>query len=143
MIFKSERRAEYRHETIAEKLINRAFEAVHLGQCQREEFGQQIVHRLRPKLTRQHGRIDHVAEQHRDLLLLAAQTVAIGKDARGQIARRIAGWRAPQFGAARRPIRARLRVTAIRAEALRRLHRLRANRAVCRTGRRSERQSGL
>ena len=55
MVFVCQRRAEQRHEAVAEELIDRAFDAMHLGHRQLEERVERVVHPLCAKALRQLG----------------------------------------------------------------------------------------
>ena len=89
MVFVRHRRAEQRHEAVAEELVDGAFEAVHFGQRQREELVEQVVHRVGTQALRELGRIGHVAKQHRDLLAFAFQRRVRLQDLLRQVRRRV------------------------------------------------------
>ena len=71
MVLVRQWRAEQRHETVTEKLVDRALQQMHLGQGKFEELVEQLVHLVGPQVPRQLDRIGDVAEQHRHLLALA------------------------------------------------------------------------
>ena len=80
MILVRQRCAEQRHEAVAEKLVDRAFEAMDLAQRELEKLIQQRVHRIRAHALHQLGRVRHVAEQHGHLLALAFERRVRGED---------------------------------------------------------------
>ena len=90
MILVRQRRAEQRHEAIAEELIDRALVAVHLGQRRFEERTEDRVHALGTRALGHLGRIGDVAEQHRDRLALAFEGAARAQDFLGQVSRCVA-----------------------------------------------------
>ena len=107
MVFIGERRAEDRHEAIAQELIHGALEAMHFGQRTRKEIREQGMHRFGAERTRERGRVHHIAEQYRDLFLLTAQGVSIGEDLLremgwGVIGRAVREFRRVRAGAAQR-----------------------------------------
>ncbi len=82
MVFLGQRRAEQRHKAVAGELRRRASEAVHFGKRGIDERTNQLVHRLGTETLGQCGRIDDVAEQHRDLFNFAGEPVVAGRDPR-------------------------------------------------------------
>ena len=89
VILVGDRRAEERHEAIAQELVHRPLVAVHVGQRQLEEPAQQHVHGVRAQPLRQPGGADDVAEQHADGLPLALHGAARGQDLLGEVPRRV------------------------------------------------------
>ncbi len=90
VVLVGQRRAEQRHEAVAEELVDRALVAVDLAHRQLEEAVEQRVHALGPDPLGERRGVGDVAEQHGDLLALALQGRARGQDALGQVLGRIA-----------------------------------------------------
>ena len=76
MIFAGERRAEERHEAIAEELVDRALVAVDFIEAELKKSFQQTVHRFGAQDFGQRRRVGQVAEEDSDLLALALERVA-------------------------------------------------------------------
>ena len=89
VVLVGQRRAEQRHEAVAEELVDGALVAMDLGQRQLEESIEQIVHRVGAEPLGQRGRADQVAEQHGDRLPLAGQRRPRGEDSLGEVTRRV------------------------------------------------------
>src|SRR5262249_20889187 len=68
VILPGERRAEERHEAVAEKLVDGALVAVDFAEAHLEEPFQQTVHRFGPEDLGEWRRIGEVAEENRHLL---------------------------------------------------------------------------
>ncbi len=107
VVLVGDRRAEERHEPVAEELVDRAFVAMHLGERGLEEAAEEDVHALGAEPLGQRGRADHVAEEHGDRLALALERAAGGEDLLGEVPRRVRPRDAG--GSARRPRRGRPR----------------------------------
>ena len=87
MVLVRQRRAEQGHETIAQELIDGAFDAMNFRHCQREQGIQDVVHLLGPRLPSQFGRIGHVAKQHSHLFALALDGGVAAEDLARQMRR--------------------------------------------------------
>ena len=84
-----DRRAEQRHETVAQELIDGALVAMDLSQRAVEEAAQQRVHFVGAELLGERRRTDDVAEQHGHRLALALQGAARREDLFGEMPGRI------------------------------------------------------
>ncbi len=100
MVFLGERRAKQRHKAVAGELGRRAAIAVHLGEARLEEGMDELAHRLGSEALGQRRRVDHVAEQHGDLLQLAGKR-APGYQAAGGLRLRDKGLRRTRLVQAR------------------------------------------
>src|SRR5216683_1115435 len=89
VILVRDRRAEERHEAVAQELVDGALEAVDLAERPLEEGAEQRVHAVGPELLGQYGGADQIAEQHRDRLALAFERAARGQDLLGEVLWRI------------------------------------------------------
>ncbi len=89
MVLTGHRRAEERHEAVAEELIHRPAVAMNLGEGQLEEALEEGMHGLRAQPLGEHRRPGEIAEEHGDLLPLAFHRAPRGQDAVGQVRRRI------------------------------------------------------
>ncbi len=74
MVFMCNRRAEKRHETIAQELIDGALIMVDFGGCHFEEPVEQVVHGFRTDSMCKPGGICDIAKKHRDLFNLALES---------------------------------------------------------------------
>jgi hypothetical protein len=93
MVFVRDRRAEERHDAVAEVLVHRALEAVHaLGQ-DREEAVEDLVPDLGVHLLGQLHRALHVGEEHGHLLALAFEGGLRLQDLVGQVLRGVVAGR--------------------------------------------------
>jgi hypothetical protein len=101
VVLVGDRRAEERHEAIAEELIDGALVAVDLGEAEGEEPVQEVVHGLGAQAFGQGRGVGDVAEEHGDLLALALEGAAQGEDLVGQMLGRVG------LGARERPRRRR------------------------------------
>ena len=72
MVFTGEWSTEDRHETVAQELVDAAFESMHPIERDFEELRKQTVHRFRAKRTGESGRLYDVAKQDGDVLFFAA-----------------------------------------------------------------------
>jgi hypothetical protein len=90
MILVRERRAEKRHEPVAEELVHRALVAVHFAERGLEEPAEQDVHAVRAEPLGESGGADEIAEEHGDGLALALHGATRGEDLLGEMARGVA-----------------------------------------------------
>ena len=89
VILVGERRAEQRHEAVAEELVHRAFVAMHLRERRLEEAAQERVHAVGADPLGEGGGADEVAEEHGDGLALALHGGARGEDLLGEMPGRV------------------------------------------------------
>ena len=75
-----DRRAEQRHEAVAQELIDGALVAMDLGQRAVEEAAQQRVHLVGAETLGERRRADDIAEEHGHRLALALQGAARRED---------------------------------------------------------------
>src|SRR2546428_457561 len=80
MVLMCDGRPEERHDAVTEKLVDRAFVAVHLGQHEVEGSAHQAVDFLRVDTLGQRSEPRDVHKKHRDLLTLALQCGPRGED---------------------------------------------------------------
>ena len=92
MVLVGDRRAEERHEAIAEELIDGALVAVDLGEAQGEEPVQEGVHRLRAQTLGQRRGVGDVAEEHGHLLALPLDRAPQGEDLVSEVLRSVGLW---------------------------------------------------
>ena len=92
MVFVRNRRSEQRHEAVAEKLVDCAFESVHFGECRLKEGIQHVVHALGTEALGETGRVCDVAEQHRDRFTLAFERVTRFENLLGEVRRRVVSY---------------------------------------------------
>jgi len=85
VILVGERGAEQRHETVAQKLVDRPFVAMDLSQRQLEEPVQEAVHRLGSEPLGQRCGAGQVAKEDGDLLALAFQGTLGREDLLGEM----------------------------------------------------------
>ena len=107
MVLVRDRRAEQRHDAVAQDPVDRAFVAMHGIHHHAERRIQDAPRVLRVGAFDQRERALDVGEQHGDLLALALAGPRASEDALGQVPRR-AGLRAMRAGAA--PLRTASRV---------------------------------
>ena len=89
MVLVGDRRAEERHDAVAEELVHRAFVPVHLGQHELERARHQRVHVLGVEPRRERGEAGDVHEEDGDLLALALEGGLRGEDALGEVLGRV------------------------------------------------------
>ena len=89
VIFMGERGAEQRHHSVAGVLVDRPFETVDALGEDLEEAVEDAVPLLRVDLLRDVHRPLHVGKEHRYLLALSFQHVALVKDALGEVTGRV------------------------------------------------------
>ena len=89
VILVGERRAEQRHEAVAEELVHRAFVAMHLRERGLEEAAQKRVHAVGADPLGEGGGADEIAEEHGDGLALALHGGAGGEDLLGEMPGRV------------------------------------------------------
>jgi hypothetical protein len=89
MILVRHRGAEDGHHTITEHLIHRAFKAVHRVHHDVNGRVEELLGGFRVEVPNQLGGVFDVTEHHRDLLALAFQGTAGGKDFLGQVLGRV------------------------------------------------------
>ena len=85
MVLVSDRRAEERHDAVAEELIHRAFVPMDLGQHELERARHERVHVLRVESGGERGEAGDIHEQNGDLLTLALEGGLGGEDALGEM----------------------------------------------------------
>ena len=105
VLLEGHRRAEERHQSIAQELVDGSFVAVDGLRHQPEGLVHDLVHPFGAELFRQSVGFDHVAEQDGDPFPLAFQGAPGGQDAVGEMLRRVglgsgAGRRGAQGSAA-------------------------------------------
>ena len=81
MVIQCNRCTEQRHETVPQKLVDRAFVAMHRFQCEIEQGVQDVIHALGTQTLCQGRGISDVAEEHRHLLALALERATVLEDA--------------------------------------------------------------
>ncbi len=89
MLLEGNRRAEERHQSIAEKLVDGSFVTVDGLRHQPEGLVHDLVHPFGAELFRQSVGFDDVAEQDGDPFPLAFQGAPGGQDALGEMLRRV------------------------------------------------------
>ena len=92
-------RPEERHHAVACELVDRALEAMNAGGEDREDAIEHAMPFLRAEALREPHRIDHVSEEHADLLALPFEGAARGENPLDEVARGI-GARVTLGGAA-------------------------------------------
>jgi hypothetical protein len=85
MILVGDRRAEQRHDPIAEELVHGAIVAVHLGQHQFKGAIHQAMDFFGVESFGERSEARDVHEEHRDLLALAFESTAGGEDFLGEV----------------------------------------------------------
>ena len=89
VVFVRHRRAEERHDAIAEHLVDGAFVAVHGIHHDVQRRVQELAGLFRIEARDQFGRALEIGKEHGDLLALAFQGAARGEDLLGQILRSV------------------------------------------------------
>ena len=85
VVLVGDRRAEQRHDAVAEELVDRALVAVDLGQHQLEGAGHEGVDVLGIEALGDRGEAGDVHEEHRDLLALALDRALGREDLLGEV----------------------------------------------------------